>query len=343
MGFWRSKRSNSWNILVSREEKSSTGYLGIQNLGCICYMNSLFQQFFMIKSLRETILSSPSIAKEDSILFQLQKIFASLKISDRQYIIPKDFCNNFKGFEGQPINVLEQMDVDEFFNLLIEKVENELKGSKNEKVFNYHFGGTLSNELICKGCPHYSEREESFNSISLQVKNKKSIQDSLDSFVEGEMLEGDNAYFCEKCDKKVNTLRRQCIKKLPRILILVLKRFEFNYDTMSKTKLNDCCEFPHNLDMQKYTQEYLQMVDKAKKDGDEDITTNVEEKSYPPDYYKYSLVGTVVHMGTAESGHYFSLIKDEAKKWYEFNDHAVREYDINDLQYDAFGGTDKYD
>lgn len=90
----------------------------------------------------------------------------------------------------------------------------------------------MSNELICKGCPHYSEREELFLAVSLQVKNKKNINESLASFIEGEMLEGDNAYQCDKCDKKVPTLKRTCIKKLPNILILVLKRFEFDFDTM---------------------------------------------------------------------------------------------------------------
>jgi len=46
------------------------------------------------------------------------------------------------------------------------------------------------------------------------------------------MLEGDNAYLCAQCDKKVSTLKRICIKKLPNHLILVLKRFEFDFDTM---------------------------------------------------------------------------------------------------------------
>ena len=71
------------------------------------------------------------------------------------------------------------------------------------------------------------------------------------------MLEGDNAYFCEKCDKKRDTLRRQTIKRLPNTLFLNLKRFEFNFDTMSKIKINDYCEFPNTLDMSKYTQEYI--------------------------------------------------------------------------------------
>lgn len=50
------------------------------------------------------------------------------------------------------------------------------------------------------------------------------------------MLEGENAYLCEICNKKVATLKRVCLKKLPKHLILVLKRFEFDFDTMSKVK-----------------------------------------------------------------------------------------------------------
>jgi ubiquitin carboxyl-terminal hydrolase 9/24 len=90
----------------------------------------------------------------------------------------------------------------------------------------------LSNEVICKGCPHYSEREEMYLSINLPVKNKKSIIECLSSFVQGDMLEGENAYFCEICDKKVSALKRVCVKKLPNTLIMVLKRFDIDFDTM---------------------------------------------------------------------------------------------------------------
>jgi ubiquitin C-terminal hydrolase len=89
--------------------------------------------------------------------------------------------------------------------------------------------------------------------IQLQVKNKHSILESLSSFVEGEMLEGDNSYFCEKCEVKRDTLKRTTIKRLPNVLFLELKRFEFNFDTMTKFKVNDYCEFPMQLDLQKYS------------------------------------------------------------------------------------------
>jgi uncharacterized UBP type Zn finger protein len=55
-------------------EKSSTGYVGIKNLGCICYMNSLFQQLFMVSSLRYSLLQvpeTPSADKDENMFYQL--------------------------------------------------------------------------------------------------------------------------------------------------------------------------------------------------------------------------------------------------------------------------------
>lgn len=154
----------------------------------------------------------------------------------------------------------------------MDRVENLIKGKKEDKVIRNLFQGVYANEFICKGCPHYSEREEPFMVINLQVKNKHSIKESLDSFVEGEMLEGDNAYFCEKCEKKVNTLKRCCIKRMPNVLFMVLKRFEFNYDTMTKFKINDYCEFPMSINMSDFGQETLAKKDLIKEMQDKNLT-----------------------------------------------------------------------
>ena len=37
----------------------------------------------------------------------------------------------------------------------------------------------------------------------LDINNRSSITEALEFYVKGEMLEGDNAYLCQKCDKKV--------------------------------------------------------------------------------------------------------------------------------------------
>ncbi len=55
--------------------------------------------------------------------------------------------------------------------------------------------------------------------------------------------------------------------------------------------------------------------------------------------------GVVVHIGSADSGHYYSFIQDRVtSKWYEFNDTVVRDFDIEDLPDEAFGGeSSRYD
>jgi len=38
---WRTKKESDWDLKLYADEKSVTGRVGIKNLGCICYMNSL--------------------------------------------------------------------------------------------------------------------------------------------------------------------------------------------------------------------------------------------------------------------------------------------------------------
>jgi hypothetical protein len=55
---------------------------------------------------------------------------------------------------------------------------------------------------------------------------------------------------------------------------------------------------------------------------------------------KYILKSIVVHMGNCENGHYYSFIKAEHGKWYEFNDTLVKPFDENLLKYEIFGGDE---
>ncbi|CDW78729.1 UNKNOWN [Stylonychia lemnae] len=355
---WRTNKDHDWQISLMDSEKSSTGYVGIKNLGCICYMNSLFQQLFMVSSFRNDLLSvkeqnGDKVEKEDNMLYQLQLLFAGLLKSEKQYVNPKGFCHAFKDWDGNPTNVMEQMDVEEFFNMIMDRIETAIKGSPYQHTIQQHFGGKFASEMICKGCPHRYENSEPFLSISIPVKNKKSILEGLGAFIQGDMLEGDNAYMCEKCDKKVDALKRTCVKKLPKHLIVALRRFEFDYDKMIRVKINDYCEFPMEFSMEPYTQEGLARREKFQKmkeergeDDSNEQQIEMDPLRYPPEYYDYQLSGIVVHSGTADSGHYYSFIKDrdhpESGKWYELNDHIVRDFDPVDIPQECYGGEDTF-
>lgn len=71
------------------------------------------------------------------------------------------------------------MDVQEFANVFLDKLEQSLKGTPQERLLEDVFGGTVVSQVICKECPHRSERTEPFITISIDVKNNPTIEDGL--------------------------------------------------------------------------------------------------------------------------------------------------------------------
>ena len=66
---------------------------------------------------------------KDNVLYQLQTMLANLQESEKKYFDTWDFCKSYK-YDGQPVNPSVQMDADEFFNMLFDKLENLVKGTK---------------------------------------------------------------------------------------------------------------------------------------------------------------------------------------------------------------------
>lgn len=67
-----------------------------------------------------------------------------------------------------------------------------------------------------------------------------------------ELLNRSNQWFCESCQERVDALKGLKLKDLPPILTFQLKRFDYNYSTMTRIKLNNRVTFPFYLDMGKY-------------------------------------------------------------------------------------------
>ena len=47
------------------------------------------------------------------------------------------------------------------------------------------------------------QREEPFTTLNVDIRNHQNLTESLEQYVKGDLLEGANAYHCEKCNKKV--------------------------------------------------------------------------------------------------------------------------------------------
>ncbi|KAL8681113.1 MAG: hypothetical protein Q9186_002765 [Xanthomendoza sp. 1 TL-2023] len=123
------------------------------------------------------------------------------------------------------------------------------------------------------------------------------------------------------------SLSAACLKDIPDNLIFHLKRFDYDVMTGIRHKINDRFEFPERIDMAPYSIEYLQDT----------------EQSLSPDTFE--LVGVLVHAGTAESGHYYSFVRErpttpeQGASWVEFNDAEVTPFNFSQIPDLCFGGV----
>ncbi|KAK8125449.1 uncharacterized protein PG998_001208 [Apiospora kogelbergensis] len=307
--------------------RSSSGYPGLRNLSNTCYLNSLFTQLFMNTGFRRFMLERPIMdTDEHQLLSETQVLFANLQGSIRRFVDPQNCVASIKTYDETLIDIHNQMDVDEFYNLLFDRWEAQLPTETAKKTLKSIYGGQLVQQVKSKECEHVSERMEPFSAIQCDIKGKAGLEASLQAYVDGEIMEGDNKYKCETCDRHVDAVKRACLKDIPDNLIFHLKRFDFNLRTLQRSKINDYFPFPSKIDMQPYTIEHLS-----------DPSATAE-----PDTFE--LVGVLVHSGTAESGHYYSYIRERPSTstapWVEFNDDSVTTWDPSLLASACFGGPD---
>lgn len=103
---------------------------------------------------------------------------------------------------------------------------------------------------IKKNCFSYDHKEV-FSAIHLPIKCND-LHEALNQFVKGEILQGDNAYFCERCHVKRRAVKRISILNAPPVLCLHLKRFDFDWDKQISIKFNDYFKFPRQIDLGPY-------------------------------------------------------------------------------------------
>ena len=299
--------------------------IGLKNLGCTCYANSLFQQLFHNPRIRLAVMTSVPDGDQASqvVLHKVKQLFWRLKFTQMSHTMLDRFCGVFTGFDGMPINVRVQQDVHEFFNLLIDnlqvqyyesvKTTKSVEEAANDDVFNTEYGGEIVNiiESLEKDYPYLKERTEPFLVLSVSIKDRHNIYDSLDEFCSEEYFEGDNKLHIETYDRKVAVSKKILIRKLPPTVIFNLKRFEYDMKTWQRYKLNDFFEFPMELDLKKWCKF-------SSEEEAEATETN------------YKLKGVLIHSGTAQAGHYYSYIRI-GEKWVEFNDTKVSQFEPSEV------------
>jgi len=179
-------------------------------------------------------------------------------------------------------------------------------------------------------------RDESFRTVTLFAKAMPSVEDCLGACVlvatrHACLWRGRNAtnpstvvvsraryiapsevsgFFAEELQKKVDGMRGESFKVLPKILTLQLQRYDFDMRTFQRVKTTDPVRMSELLDMSPFT------VNSG--DGQVGCTCclssiclvrAIHVYAPTPQTTDYELFSAMIHIGSAHSGHYYAYIK----------------------------------
>ena len=170
------------------------------------------------------------------------------------------------------------------------------------------FGGMLRSDVFCSDCYNQSTVYIPFMDIALPIPERKQrlvypkhlpydpaihLTDCLNMFTSKETLDEEERPFCNKCMALTISTKQLSITKLPRFLVIQLKRFSYYPE---RTKLSTPVKFD----------ETWKLIDSANR------KTHI-----------YSLYGIVSHSGSIYGGHYIAYCNYNGT-WRCFNDTMAR-------------------
>ncbi|CAN8105013.1 unnamed protein product [Discula destructiva] len=313
------------------------GLRGIYNAGATCYQNVILQSFIHNPILKNFYLcdghSRAQCEVENCLSCAMDDMFQDFWGSDitngytAANILSSFWISENKAFETLVTN--KEQDAHEFFQFLAEELhERNGDGKKPESgsehscncIIHQTFYGKLQTTTTCQNCKGETNQVQSFLDLSVSLENlaqkkgKKSSQktfSTLQECLEEEYVKEDKCeYRCNNCKGPQQAERHTSIKKLPNVLSIQLKRFEFRNGSRDKSaaKIDTQVQFPLSLSMLPYTNRARNASDREAYELSRSLT--------------YDLMSVVVHVGEIDTGHYISYCR-VGEQWFTFNDHRV--------------------
>ncbi|XP_070569569.1 ubiquitin carboxyl-terminal hydrolase 37-like isoform X2 [Ptychodera flava] len=270
---WRRKNK------VILDNTSQVSLHGFSNLGNTCYMNAILQALFGLETFATDIMNFELIRKnpKQSLYRCLTHLLHVKRIGRSVMPEQKDLLKKVKNAissSAERFSGFLQHDAHEFLNQCLDQLKEDVekvnKGSRTsspksensenipeteesaENTFTcpvtLNFEFEVLHVITCDDCDETVTKAERFYDLSLDMPKRKdvsiakSIQDALDQFFRDEKIE----YECNECHGKQSTVTHK-FTKLPRILVLHLKRYSYNTAALKNTKLGESINIPKYL------------------------------------------------------------------------------------------------
>jgi ubiquitin carboxyl-terminal hydrolase 7 len=288
--------------------------VGLKNQGATCYLNSLLQSLYFTTSFRQAVYQIPTAEETNrsNTAYALQRLFHLLQTSPSA-IGTTELTAAF-GWDSKQI--FEQQDVQELSRVLMDKLDENMKGTEAEGALTRMFVGKMKTYISCMNVEYESSRVEDFWDIQLNVSGNKNLDDSFKDYVQVETMDGENKYFAEGFGLQ-DAKKGVIFESFPPVLHLQLKRFEYDFQRDAMMKVNDRYEFPEVWDAAPYLSEGA-------------------DRSEP---WIYHLHGVLVHSGDLNAGHYYAFLKPTKDgHYYKFDDDRVTRATLREALEENFGG-----
>jgi ubiquitin carboxyl-terminal hydrolase 7 len=303
-----------WHNFNNYDSKKETGMVGLKNQGATCYLNSLLQSLFFTNAFRKAVYQIPTKQEADksNSAWALQRLFHQLQSSESA-VSTNELTLSF-GWETR--HIFEQQDVQELSRILMERMEERMKGTDAENALAKMFVGKMKTYISCINVKYVSERIEDFWDIQLNVSGNRNLDESFKDYIQVETMDGDNKYFAEGFGLQ-DAKKGVIFESFPQVLHLQLKRFEYDINRDTMMKVNDRYEFPEVFDASPYLSESA-------------------DRSEP---WLYQLHGVLVHSGDIAAGHYYAYLKPTKDgHFYRFDDDRVTRATLKEALEENFGG-----
>jgi ubiquitin C-terminal hydrolase len=273
---------------------------GLTNLGNTCFFNATLQLLYQCTILNKLLMSNNFNGNTINSYVDFLKSYSS----NNSIITPHNILYNVSSKMGRIGS--SQEDAEQYLNYIIDNLITELitftkqNNIIDNKILNKNITlGNLINNIFtinikktitCLYCSHISQSDEIDNKLYLAINNSQ--LDKILLNYTNEQLDENNKYKCEKCNNKSCAKINKEIIKMPKYLIIALKRY-----TNSNNKINNPVIMNKNLS----------------------INNN-----------NYEMRGFIYHSGITNGGHYVYYGKRN-NDWYLFNDNSVSKINIENL------------